>query len=185
MDAKNVTAGKPKTGGAVFHAPEGTDLPTDVTSSLDGAFKAVGYCSTDGVTNTNSPTTGTVKAWGGDTVLSYQSDKPDLWKVTLIEAMNEEALKAVYGSENVTGTLGTGISVKAGAGDMQTEAWVFDIVLKGGAAKRIVLPRAKITEVGDVLYKDDTTVGYPITLTAEPDAEGYTHYEYIKGGESA
>ena len=54
-DVKNVTAGKPKVGGAIFRAPLGTTLPTDATTNLDAAFKALGYCSDDGLTNTNTP----------------------------------------------------------------------------------------------------------------------------------
>ena len=33
-NANNVTAGKPKIGGAVYRAPKGTTLPTDATSAL-------------------------------------------------------------------------------------------------------------------------------------------------------
>ena len=53
-DVNNVSAGKPKIGGAVFVAPIGTELPEDVTTQLNEAFKGLGYCSDDGITNTNS-----------------------------------------------------------------------------------------------------------------------------------
>ena len=61
---------KPKTTGAIWVAPVGSTLPTDATTALDAAFKCLGYASEDGVTNANSPDTDTVKAWGGDTVLT-------------------------------------------------------------------------------------------------------------------
>ena len=54
-DAKNVSAAQPKVGGAIFRAPLGTKLPKDAKTDLDAAFKALGYCSEDGVTNSNSP----------------------------------------------------------------------------------------------------------------------------------
>ena len=69
-NVNNVSAGKPKIGGAVFVAPIGTELPEDVTTQLNAAFKGLGYCSDDGITNTNSPETEEQKAWGGDTVLN-------------------------------------------------------------------------------------------------------------------
>ena len=45
--------------------------------------------------------------------------------------------------------------------------------------KRVVLPDAKVGEVGDIVYKDDEAVGYELTLTALPDEDGNTHYEYL------
>ena len=48
-DVKNVTAAKPKIGGAVYSAPLGTTLPKDATTALDKAFKALGYISEDGL----------------------------------------------------------------------------------------------------------------------------------------
>ena len=176
----NVTAGKPKITGAVWRAPKGTTLPTDTTTALDAAFKEVGYLSEDGVTNSNSPSTENIKAWGGDTVLTLLSEKPDTWQFAMIESTNLETLKAVYGEDNVTGTLSAGITITANATEPEESAWVFDMILRGGVAKRVVIPDAQVTEVGDIVYQDSDAVKYDVTLTAMPDASGNTHYEYIK-----
>lgn len=47
MDASKVTSAKPKVKGAIYNAPLGSTLPTDASSELDAAFKALGYVSED------------------------------------------------------------------------------------------------------------------------------------------
>ncbi len=184
-NAQNVTTGKPKIGGAVFRAPLGTPLPTDATTELNEKFINQGYISDDGLTNANSPESDKIKAWGGDTVHTYQTEKPDTFKFKLIEAENVEVLKTVYGDDNVTGTLDTGITVKANSKKNQYYAWVAETILNGNVIKRIVIPSAKITELEEIVYADEDALGYGVTIEAAPDEEGNTHYEYLKKGVSA
>lgn len=177
----NVTAAKPKVGGAMYVAPAGTALPTDATTALAEAFKSLGYISEDGLTNSNSPESEEIKAWGGDIVLTPITGRPDTYSVKLIESLNVEVLKMAYGDDNVTGTLETGITVKANATDLEEHPVVVDMILRNGVLKRICIPSAKVSEIGEIVYTDADASGYELTLSCQPDADGNTHYEYIKG----
>ncbi len=184
-NAQNVSVAKPKVGGAIFVAPLGTKLPTDATTALDVAFENVGYISEDGVVNTNSPDTDTIKEWGGASVGKIDNGKDDTWQFTMIEALNLAALKLVYGPDNVSGTLEEDITIKANSNEQADVCMVIDMILKGGALKRVVLPSAGVSEVGEVTYAATSAIGYQTTLLATPDAEGNTHYEYIKSAAAA
>lgn len=177
--AANVTVGKPKVGGAIYVAPLGSTLPTDSSTALDAAFKCLGYVSEDGVTNSNSPESDNVKAWGGDTVLVLQTDRPDSFSLTLLEGLNKDVLETIYGTNNVTVDAQGNITVKATADEMVGHAWVFEMIMKGNRAKRTVIPNGTISELGDIVYKDDEAVGYNVTIQDVPDASGVYHYEYI------
>ena len=159
-NASNVSAGKPKVGGAVFSAPVGTPLPTTTTEALDAAFVNLGYCSEDGVTNSTSLETQKIKAWGGNTVLVILSSKDDQFKFKLIEVKNVDVLKYVYG-------------------DIPEQSLVIDMILRDNTAKRIVVPSAKISEFGDINYADADAIGYEVTNDCTPDDSGNTHYEYL------
>ena len=177
--ATNVTAAKPVSGGAVYRAALGTTLPTDTATALT-SFTALGYCSEDGLKNNISATSEKLKAWGGDTVLTYQTDKEDTFTFTLLEALNADVLKTIFGESNVSGSLSAGISVSSKSGEPTEYVWVFDMITRNNSKKRIVLPDAKVTDIGEITYSDSDAVSYEITLTAVADSSGVSHYEYIK-----
>lgn len=178
----NVNAGKPKIGGAVFRAPVGTTLPESVSATLSSAFENLGFISDAGVVNSNSPSNTSIKEWGGATVLDIQTEKPDTFKMAFLESTNLEVLKTIYGDDNVTGDLETGAKVEVNADEPPVQSMVIDMVLKNEGAKRVVLPRCKVTSVSDITYAGSDAVKYEVTLSCYPDDSGNTHIEYIKGG---
>lgn len=177
----NVSTGKPKVAGAVYRAPKGTTIPTDATSTLAVGFLDMGYVTEDGVTNSNSPDTAKIRAWGGQTVLVVVNEKSDSFKLTFLESLNSNVLETVYGQSNVTvdGINGI-ISVVANAAALDEFIYVIDMVMAGGALKRIVIPAGQLSELGDVVYKDNEAIGYEVTLECLPDSSGNNHHEYIK-----
>lgn len=179
-NANNVSVGKPKTGGSAFTAPIGTVLPTDAVTALGDAFKNLGYLSESGIVNKDSSEAGSIQAWGGDNVANPQGKKTDEFKFVLIECMNIDALKVVYGDANVKGDIDAGITVSSNNVEKENKIFVFDMILKGGVVKRIVVPSGKVINVGDVTYSDSTAIGYEVTVSCEPDNAGNTHYEYLK-----
>ena len=180
MDKKNVTAAKPGIAGAISTAVAGTELPKDTAAALNEAFKSLGYISEDGLKNTKKSEGEQTKAWGGEIVLDNKEKAEDVFEFTLIETTNEDVLKAVYGTANVSGTLSAGLAVNVNDEEDAPHPFVVDMLLKGGTAKRIVIPQGKIMEVGEIVYKDNEITGYPVKLLAQKDATGNTHYEYIK-----
>lgn len=184
-NVQNVTAGKPAIEGAIYRAPlsDSVTIPTDAVSELSSDFKPMGYVSDGGLTNSNSPESDKIKAWGGDTVLVTQNEKADTFKFKLIEVMNPDVLKAVYGDDNVTGDIASGMAVVANSNEPEEGVWVVDMILRGDVLKRIVIPDGKLSELGDIEYVDDDAVGYDMTIEALPDTIGNTHYEYFQGGD--
>lgn len=171
-----VSAGK---GGKAYIADLGTTLPTDATTALAAGFADLGYVSEDGVVNANTPESEEIKAWGGDVVLLPLTSKTDTFQATFIESLNVDVLKMVYGEDNVSGDLTNGISIEATTDDLEAKSFVFEVIMTGGVAKRIVIPQGKITEIGEITYIDNNAVGYPVTITAMATS-GTTHNEYLK-----
>lgn len=186
---KNVSFGKPKVSGAIYRGllGEGLTLPTDATTALDSDFKCLGYVSEDGLTNSTENSDDGIKAWGGDPVLITDDARKDTFKFKLIEILNEDVLKAVYVDDNVTVAAATtttpkSITIQANNKEQPECCWVVEMLLRDGNPKRIVIPKGKITEIGDIVYKDDEAVGYDLTISADADSNGNTHYEYMTVG---
>jgi len=182
----NVVAGKPLSTGGVLVAPFGTAMPTAVATAPNASFKAIGYVGEDGVTEGGERTTEKIKAWGGDIVKVLQTDHSLTFAFTMIETLNADALKTVYGDANVattppTTTVGTLQAVTVTGEQLPHKAWIIEV--KDGVARvRICVADGQITEVGEVTYSDGSVIGYPVTLEAFPNASGVKAMKYSDDG---
>ena len=174
-----VTNAKPAVGGGVHVAPIGTTLPTDATTALAAAFESLGYISEEGVTNSTTRETASIKEWGGADVLNPQTSFSSTYKMTFLDSADLNVLKAVFGASNVSGTLATGITVNVNSKELDEQSWAIDMVLQSGALERDIIPSGKITEVGDVQYVADDAVMFEVTITTHPDSSGNNAYKYI------
>ena len=179
--ATNVTTGKPNISGAIYTAPIGTTLPTDATTALGAAFVCLGYVSEDGLSNNNELSVEAIKAWGGNIVYRSLTEMNDEFGLALIETENIDVLKTVYGENHVTVDASGNASVDVVGEDPIERVWVFELALRGGRAKRIVIPDGAITSRDEISYNDSDAVAYGITISAYPDANSSTHKEYLEG----
>lgn len=177
-NSNNVSFGKPKAGGALFFAPIGTTVPTNASSTLDAAFKNLGYISEDGLVNGIETDTESVTEWGGAEVLSGQTSFVDMFTFNMIEA-NADSLAFYYGADNVE-VSGDTITVKQNVAELPNCVFVAELVLTGGRVKRIVVANGKLADrSGEISYVSGEPVAYPVQLKAYPDGQNNTHIEYF------
>lgn len=176
-DVSSVAVGKPKVGGAVFIAPIGSTLPTDASTPLDEAFECLGYISEDGVVVTEERDSETIPAWGGDTVATVQTSYTETFAFTPIE-VNPAVAAAEYGDDNVEVTAGK-MTITHNSAELPEKVLVIETVPNSKTVDRFVVPRAKLTEKGDLTMTDSEPMGRECVFTALPDGSGNTAYEYM------
>lgn len=180
-DTNKITSSNPGRNGVFFRAPVGTVLPTDATTELDKAFKDQGIVGDDGVTQTLTRDTEDIKAYGGDTVYTLQTDYGVEFTATVYESTNVETLKTVFGDDNVVEEDGQ-ITVKYNKTKLPRSTFVFDHLIDQGV-KRQIIEIGQVTEVGDIVNVHTDIVKYELTIKAYPNPNGDYMVEYISTGE--
>jgi hypothetical protein len=183
----NVVVGKPLVTGGVLVAPKGSTLPTTASTALDAAFKAVGYITDSGVVKSEKRNTGTINAWGGDTIAATSKGYDVTIKLDLAEFLNSLTQGLIYGTANVvstpaTSTVGNLMKVTATSAPTPRNAWVFEI-LNTTKKVRLVVPDGKVMETGDTTFKDDAIAAAALTLQCFPDSSGAYYYVYTDDGQ--
>jgi hypothetical protein len=189
-NSKNVYAGEPLATGTCLVAPLGTELPEDAVAALDAAFVDLGYIGEEGFTETTDRSIEKKKAWGGATVKILQTDYVHTFKFVLLESLNADVLKAVYGENNVTVTAATAtngatVTVTKNKKKLPRMSWVIDSTdSEFDAFYRNVIPEGQLISLGDVVIVHTDTIEYEVEIEAFEDASGNNVYTYTDDGQT-
>lgn len=154
--------------GQVASAPLGTTLPTTPTEALDSAFEVLGFVSEDGVTPNFEDSINKIKAWqGAQIVRTIVTEESINFSMSLIETSYEVLTRFFPGATIDNPSAGV-YRVRIGQRTPDPRVWVIDVI-DGSVLWRYVLPRAELTERGEVPHTNDDAVGWPIMIEALPD----------------
>ena len=178
----NVSSAKGVKGGYIFRAPTGTELPTDIKTSLDPAFKVLGFISEDGYVESIEADSSDMVDMNGDLMDSPQTSRVESAQFTLAE-IKAETLKVQYGEENVTDENGI-ITVKHNGDSVTTSSYVLELLLKNGRRWRKVVPKGQSSELDDLTIAVGELCARAITMKYLTDEQGNTCYDYIESTET-
>ena len=134
MASNDVKLGAGLATGMFYHAPKGTALPTYPTETLAEAWKEVGYVAEDGITWHHGRSGEPLKDWS-NTIRRILDSSDDKTIAVPIISTTKEALKTIFGADNVTetaATTGHGKLLTITSDDMMSGEEAFLFVMKDG-----------------------------------------------------
>lgn len=157
--------------GEVYKAPLGSTAPTDATTALAAAFVGLGYVSEDGITESWDDSVDNIVAWQNATTVRSATTESTLTIACMLIQTNAAVLEAFHRGSQVTEPVASEYQIDVKPITADPSAWVLDVV-DGAKLIRIYVGNGEITERGEVVYANGQPIGYPITITAYPDANG-------------
>jgi hypothetical protein len=154
--------------GQLWAGPAGTTVPTDTTTALDAGYVSQGWLTEDGLTfNPNLDAPDAIKGWPrGETLLQPAATLSPEFGFTLAQH-DSDALDWITDPSREMSIV---LEYKATA---------------AGDVHRLVLPKVKVTEAGEMAFNTEDLVGVEITVGAQADdTAGYTFAFLLPGGES-
>jgi hypothetical protein len=191
-DVTKTIAPSPRVTGSVFYAPVGTPLPTTSYATLNAGFTDLGYTAEEGLKQKETRANTDVFVWGGDLLGNLQTNYSRTMSFKLYQFLDDNVLAAAYGNSNIkvtaaTSQHGTEVAVNMNSQIRDTLSWVFDgyYFTAAGyeALVRVVLPMARIIEIGDVDLTNKAFMSADVTkMMAFPDAVKNHGYLYVNDG---
>lgn len=175
LSADNVRRGVT---GVVSYGPAGTALPTAVNSSLDAAMVDLGWLSEAGITRTlpGAADREVIRGWqnnGVVIVIRTPSEDNPTFSFVLLETKTEVVEFAL--GVTITKSTTDGKWTFDGEAERADGVLVIDIV-DGAELRRIVVPKAVVTELGDQVYAYGEPIGWEVTVECERDTTTGGHF---------
>nr|WP_314638659.1 hypothetical protein [uncultured Olsenella sp.] len=182
-DTKNVSSAKGVKGGYIFSAPVGTKLPTDIKTTLDPAFRVLGFISADGYVEKMDSDSEDMVDMNGDLMDSERTSRVESAEVTFAE-IKEETLKVQYGEDNVTDENGV-ITVHHNGASPTMRSYVLELVLKNNRRWRKVVPIGQSSDLDDLTFVVGELCARALTIKYLTDEHGDTCRDYIESTETS
>lgn len=186
--AENVSTTRGVVGGYFFRAPvDVTDLPTSTnfaTWKPTDAWVNLGYIPEDGFTEgVEFGDTTELRDINLDVVDSSMGGATETLTVTLME-MNARAFAVEFGTANVTDASGV-ITVNHDWSKLdETYAYAMLLVLKNGRRWVKLIPKGKVTSVGEFTGNATTAAQRQIVLSYIKPDEGAACIDYIESNDT-
>lgn len=156
-------------------APVNTAGPTDTTSPLNVAYKALGLTSEDGMTETRDQEETDHYAHGGILVRTTRSKHKRTMTIIALED-NPVVFDLVNPGSTAIDDGTTATRTVKVPNAPNPKAWVLELA-DGGVVKRRHIPRAEVTAVGDYEITDSAMAAYELTVTIYPDSNGVLYHD--------
>lgn len=169
--------------GVGWTAALGSTGPTDF-SALNGSWSDFGYISQDGLTKAVALDSKEFVPWGNlAPIRRIITKKVTTFKFTVWET-NKVSLGLYYAKAPaaVIPDPGTGIIAftEQAKPAPDRRAFCFDVLDGATNLIRHYIAEGEVTEIGDIVYKTDDLIGYPMTVTAYPASDGNSIHHFFK-----
>ena len=147
--------------GQLWAAPYGTTVPADLSATLDSGFVSQGWLSEDGlVFSPNLEAGDAVRGWPrGEILLQPAATLSPEFGFTLAQHDSDALDWIVDPSREMSIVL-----------DYKATA--------GGALHRLVLPKVKVTEAGEIPFNTEDLVGIELTVGCQADSTAGFTFEF-------
>ncbi len=170
MATNNVNLGIGLATGMVFMADAGTVLPSSPLETLSADWKSIGAITADGITWATGKDSEPLRNWAKETERLTASDEGGTVTAPLMYT-NEDTLKAIFGSDNVTTTAadathGNLVSVTVAPG-VSASPKAFLFLMKDGDDTMLVgTSKGIVREVGDISFSPTEAIVWEATIEA-------------------